>query len=174
VHPLLSKLTGGDRRSIGRANEIAAEVVENPSLFPILVEGMRDGKPLVRMRAADAAEKVSARLPELLQPHKRTLLALAASTAEQEVRWHLALMLPRLRLGKAGRARAVEILRRYLSDKSRIVVVSAMEGLAAFAEQRPALRPDVIAIVRRLMRNGGPAVRSRGKKLLRRLGAEPA
>ncbi len=174
MHSLLAKLTGGDRRSIGRANAVAAEVVENPSLFPILVEGMRDEDQLVRMRAADAAEKVSAHLPELLQPHKRTLLALAASTAQQEVRWHLALMLPRLRLGKADRAKAVAILRSYLSDKSRIVVVSAMEGLAAFAEQWPALRQDVIATVRRLMRNGGPAVRSRGKKLLRRLGAGPA
>ena len=33
MHPILQKLTGSDRRSIGRADEVAQEIVEEPELF---------------------------------------------------------------------------------------------------------------------------------------------
>jgi hypothetical protein len=50
------------------------------------------------MRAADAAEKVSAKKPRLLDRHKAELLGLLAEAEQIELRWHLALMIPRLRL----------------------------------------------------------------------------
>ena len=50
------------------------------------------------MRAADAVEKITARRPELLRPHKRRLLTELALIPQQEVRWHVAQMLPRLSL----------------------------------------------------------------------------
>ncbi|NTW58002.1 MAG: hypothetical protein HGA43_02395, partial [Nitrospirae bacterium] len=33
MHAILQKLTGGDRRSIGKANEVVAEVLARPALF---------------------------------------------------------------------------------------------------------------------------------------------
>jgi hypothetical protein len=50
------------------------------------------------MRAADAAEKISRDRVILLQPDKRLLLGLLAETTQQEMRWHLAVMVPRLKL----------------------------------------------------------------------------
>src|SRR5574341_2667454 len=106
MHPLLDKLAGGDRRSIGRANEVAREILRNPRLFGVLVEGMLAPDPLVRMRAADAVEKITVERPKLLAPHKAKLLGEVSQVDQQEVRWHLALMLPRLELNARERRQA--------------------------------------------------------------------
>src|SRR5579862_5180880 len=93
-----SLLEGGDRRSIGRADHIAKIVLRDSTLFPKLMAGLWSKNPLVRMRAADAAEKVTRDNPALLQPFKKELLGLMAETTQQELRWHLAAMIPRLAL----------------------------------------------------------------------------
>jgi len=40
MHPILKKLAGGDRRSIGHANQVAEEIVVDHALFPIVLEGL--------------------------------------------------------------------------------------------------------------------------------------
>ena len=54
---LLSKLRGGDRRSIGKVDEVVAVVEKEAAQFKYLVSGLFDPDPIVRMRAADAMEK---------------------------------------------------------------------------------------------------------------------
>jgi hypothetical protein len=56
---ILRKLEDGDRRSIGRVNEVVSEVIKNSALFKQLIGGLFVEDPLVRMRAADAIEKIS-------------------------------------------------------------------------------------------------------------------
>lgn len=98
MHPLLQMLTGGDRRSIGRSNDVVARVLKEPGLLELLFTGMLSDDPLLAMRCADAAEKISARRPELLKPHKTLLLGSLARAEQKELRWHLAPMLARLEL----------------------------------------------------------------------------
>jgi hypothetical protein len=169
VSDLLDKLRGGDRRSIGRSEEVVADVLDDPSLFDVLFCGMLSDDPLVRMRAADAAEKVTARHPEYLEPYRERLLGEVAEIEQQEVRWHVAQMLPRLAWGKEARAACVALLLRYLEDASRIVKTSAMQALAEFAERDPSLRLQVLDLLQELTRTGSPAMRSRGRKLVERL-----
>jgi len=78
-------------------------VAQDAELFPELIAGLWSGDALVRMRAADAAEKATRGNREVLQPYKRELLELMAETGEQELRWHLAAMIPRLRLNARER-----------------------------------------------------------------------
>ncbi len=56
---ILEKLKGGDRRSIGRVNEVVSDVINNAALFDSVFNGMLNDDPIVRMRAADAVEKVT-------------------------------------------------------------------------------------------------------------------
>jgi len=86
---ILALLEGGDRRTIGRSNQVAAIVSKDPGLFPKLIAGLWSADPLVRMRTADATEKVTRKNRELLLPYKKELLGLMAGTTEQELRWHL-------------------------------------------------------------------------------------
>lgn len=83
---ILSLLEGGDRRTIGRSDEVAAVLSRDPELFPQLIVGLWAEDPLVRMRAADAAEKVTRQHPELLQPYKKELLGLMRKATQQELR----------------------------------------------------------------------------------------
>jgi hypothetical protein len=167
---LLEKLRGGDRRSVGRIAEVVTAVRKDPALFPVLFEGIFAQDEVVRMRAADAAEKITVDSPELLAPLKRRLLDAAAGSDQQEVRWHAAQMLPRLRLTTRERARAIAVLFSYLEDKSNIVRVFSMQALADFASDDAELRARVVVAIERLAAAGSPAVKSRGRKLLAKLG----
>ena len=169
MNRLLDMLSGGDRRSIGLSNHVASEVLRNPELLAVLIEGMLSPDPIVRMRAADAAEKASAKLPHLLAPHKRTLLRDVSKIPQQEVRWHLALMLPRLPLTARERKTAAAILRSYLDDSSRIVQVCAIQGLTDLARADTGLRAEVKELLERLGNTGSPAVKSRCSRLLKKL-----
>lgn len=167
---LLEKLTGGDRRSIGRANEVVDEVLHNPSLFGALFDGLYNNAPLTRMRAADAIEKITATRPEWLEPYKEKLLGTVAASDQQEIRWHVAQMLPRLTLTRAERSAVVSVLKEYLNDKSGIVRTCAMQALADLSKHDEHLREEVIDLLQTLMRTGTPAMKSRGRKLLKQLG----
>ena len=99
-HNILEKLAGGDHRSIGRSAEVVRDVLDDPSLFETVFRGMLSADSLVQMRAADAVEKITLARPDLLTPFKRQLIERVAAIDQKEVRWHVAQILPRLRLNK--------------------------------------------------------------------------
>jgi hypothetical protein len=166
---ILALLEGGTRRTIGLADEVAAVMSGHPELFPELIAGLWSVNPLVRMRAADAAEKVTREQRELLQPCKKELLGLLAEAQEQELRWHLALMVPRLLLNTKERRAAITSLTSYLEDRSSIVKTFALQGLADLARVDSSLRPEVLEILHEATRNGTPAMKARSRKLLLQL-----
>jgi hypothetical protein len=170
---LAALLKGGDRRSIGHSNAIAALIAQRSERFRELIACLWSDDPLVRMRAADAAEKVSARRPELLKPFKRELLGLAVETDQQELRWHLAQMIPRMPLTGGERMRAAAAFRSFLTDRSSIVKTCAMQALVDLAGQDTELRTETAARIEELVRTGTPAMKARGRKLLKQLRRNP-
>jgi hypothetical protein len=166
---VLNKLAGGDRRSIGNSNEVVADVIRDPSLFEPVFNGMLNDDPLIRMRSADAVEKISAKHPEYLQPYKEQLIKQVAKSEQQEVRWHVAQMIPHLDLTREEQTTVLEILYDYLHDKSNIVKTFSMQALADLAEKDINLRAKVIPLLEELTRTGSPSMKSRGQKLLHKL-----
>lgn len=162
-------LEGKDRRSIGRADEVARLVLREPRRFRELFTCLWDENPVLRMRAADAAEKVSAKSPRLLDRHKAELLGLLAETEQIELRWHLALMVSRLRLSATERQRAAAALQRYLDDRSSIVRTFALQGLADLARNDLALQSKVKQLLEAALQSGTPAMKARARKLLKLL-----
>lgn len=168
-HAIATILKGGDRRSIGKANQIARLVLSEPGRFAELIECLWNDDPLVRMRAADAAEKVTVTRPELLNPHKQELLGLLAEVEQIELRWHLALMVPRLELIGPERQRAVTSLQRYLEDRSSIVKTFALQGLADLTRQDSSLRELARRAIEESLQTGTAAMKARARKLLKEL-----
>ena len=166
---LADMLRGGDRRSIGKSNQIAKLVLSEPKRFAELIECLWNEDPLIRMRAADAAEKVTVTRPELLIPHKQELLGLLTEAKQIELRWHLALMVPRLELSMPERKRTVAALQRYLEDRSSIVRTFAMQGLADLARQDPTLRESAVRVLEESLLTGTAAMKARARKLLKEL-----
>jgi hypothetical protein len=168
---ILSLLRGGDRRSIGHSDHVAEMVLEDPRLFPTLISGLWHDDPLVRMRAADAAEKVTRNLPQLLIPHKKELLGLMAEADQAELRWHLAVLVPRLPLSSKERRLVSSLLKSYLQDCHSIVKTLALQGLANMAHTDPSIRMEVKEMLQQAAKSGTPAMRARSRKLLKALGA---
>jgi len=166
---VITRLRGGDRRSLGGANAVAAEASADSRIFRELVEALWHTDPVIAMRAADAAEKASLKNPKMLKPFTKELLGLLEEAVQQELRWHLAAMITRLELTREQTQRAVTALRNYLEDRSSIVKTFAMQALADLAERDEALKEEALEIVRRCTKTGTPAMRARGRKLLARL-----
>jgi hypothetical protein len=166
---ILPLLRGGDRRTIGRADKVAAIVSKDPRLFPELMAGLWCEDPFVRMRAADAAEKVTRGNPKLLQSYKKELLGLMAEAEQQELRWHVAAMVPRLVMNAAERKLAASLLTDYLDDRSSIVKTFALQGLADLALVEPSIRSRVIDVLQEATRSGTPAMKARSRRLLLKL-----
>jgi len=168
---IIAMLKGGDRRSIGRSDRVAKIVNADRRLFANLMAGLWSEDALVRMRAADAAEKVTREKPEWLAPYHKELLGLLAETEEQEVRWHLTVMVPRLELNANERQAVIGSLNRFLEDRSSIVKTFALQGLADLAKSESSIRPTVVETLRQATRSGTPAMKARSRKLLQQLGS---
>lgn len=169
---LIDLLRGGDFRSIGRADEVVDIVLSSPSQFDEVFAGTLSDDSLIRMRCADAVEKIAKKRPDLLAPFKERLIEDVALIDQQEVQWHLAQMMAYLDYNGEEEARVVKVLRGLLSSKSRIVVVSSLDTLTELATRNGFLMESVIMDIEKAMKNGAPSVKSRGKRLLGRLSGD--
>ena len=165
--------TGTHRLDIGRVREVAALIRSHPRKARAVVECLFDPDPGTANRAADALERASYHHPSLLAPWKDVLLGLLPDAEHNKLRWNLALMTARMELTPPECRRLVAILNSWLDDKSSIVKTAAMHGLAGVARQDASLLPEVLDILRILSRSGTPAMRARGRILLKKLEASP-
>lgn len=169
---ILKQLTGGDFRSIGASNKVVQAVLSNPKLFASVFPGFFEADPLVRMRAADAVEKITKTRPELLRRFKKPLLDRVAMSKQQEVQWHVAQMLPRLELTESDMVKVRSILDSYLNTaKSNIVRVMSLQALADLTLQGKLGKGHVINRIKHYSDAvNTPSVRARSRKLLKQLG----
>lgn len=163
-------LSGGDRRSIGRANEVAEIAKTDPCVFSQLIDGMAGADPVIAMRCADAAEKATRARPGLLVPHKPQLLKLLAEATQPELRWHIAALVPRMPLTPVQSRKAFARMLDYTRDRSSIVRTSAMQALHDLALGNAGLRQEALLHLKELTATGSPAMRARGKRLIDSLG----
>jgi len=63
-------------------------------------------------------------------------------------------------------------LNKYLSHKSKIVRVCALEALTGLAQKNPVIVKEVINKIRFHVKTGSPAIKARGRKILKRLNTE--
>jgi hypothetical protein len=110
--------------------------------------------------------KFSRQSVEDLQPYRGILLDLFEEDEQQELLWHLAVILPRLRLDGNERRRTSRALQQCLTAKSSIVKTFALQGLSDLAAQEPALMPLVADLLKIAERTGTPAMKARSRKLL--------
>jgi len=166
MHPILKSLKGGNRRSIGKSNDVVTRVLNDPALLDVVVSGMLLEDPLLRMRCADAAEKITAIHPAYLAPYKSVLLNTLSKCEQQEMQWHVAPMLARLPLSAREQKAVVNILIAQTNSRSSIVKTLAMQALFDLGMRNAALQPLALRHIRRLTDIGTPAMKARGRKLL--------
>jgi hypothetical protein len=163
-------LEGGDRRSLGRVDEVVEAVLARPARFDALFHCLFSADEIVRMRAADAIEKVSCSRADLLDPYREPLLSDVAEIEQPSVQWHLAQILPRLELSATQRERAVGLLKRNLQTYDDLFVAThSLEALTWFAEDDPALRAELVPVLREGLTSERKSMAARSRRLLTRL-----
>jgi hypothetical protein len=167
--------------SSGRTAEVVNIVRESPKKAAQLLECLWDEDPCVAMRAADALEKLTRRrdpVPDAIQKSllktlqgawKAPLIGLLAEATENKLRWCLAQVVPRLTLTISECRRVSDTLQSFLEDRSSIVKTMALQGLADLTRQDASLLPEVIDLLLIHSRSGTPAMRARGRMLLKQL-----
>lgn len=166
--PLDRLLSGGDLRSIGRADQAAEELLAGERTSGEFLCLLEEAPAAVRMRAADALEKATRRAPGLLAESGPRLLALLGSAAPKEVRWHLLQMCSRLHWRASQQSLLLSAIEAAATDESAIVQTCALQALAELAP----LATSFASAYQRQLRAAGasphPSLRARARKLAKR------
>jgi len=163
-------LSGGDLRSVGHVDEVVEFVGNDPDRFSELMTGLTDARPVVRMRSADAIEKVTRRYPNLLQAYQASLFQQLHIATQQEVRWHLAQLMPRITWTEDEVADIVHVLTDWITtETSAIVIVNSLQAIFDLSAVHPRFRDELKDLLETQLATGSPAVKSRAKKLLKKL-----
>lgn len=128
-------LSGGDLRSIGKSNSVVRNINSQDD-FDDLFKCLFHKDRIVVMRAVDAIEKITIINPSYLARHKKKILELCDQAVNKELMWHLALLVPRLRLTSREVEKVWGTLVKWTMDKtnSRIVRVNSLQGLFDLAK----------------------------------------
>lgn len=163
---ITDQLKGGDLRSIGKANQLLSSI-RNQADFDALFANLYATDRIVVMRAADVIEKVTLSQPDYLQKHKAALLSLSKTAVNIELKWHLALLLPRLSLNKGELKQAWIILSNWASNKkeSKIVRVNSLQALFALSQQGQVLQSNFAEILNQLSAENIPSLNARIRQI---------
>ncbi len=155
-------LAGRDLRSIGESNSIVSAITDHNS-FDMLFKCLFHHDRIVVMRAADAIEKVTIDKPFYLQRHKKEILELSKNVEAKELKWHLALLIPRLHLEQEELGWVWDLLTRWAHDKtnSRIVRVNSIQALFEIVKYEKELVNDFNLTLEELERGNIPSINAR-------------
>ena len=77
---LLDKLREGDMRTVGRVGEVVRDILQKPELLEELMEVLTYVDTRVKMRCADALEKIAEQNKPIVQPFKDQILEIARNS----------------------------------------------------------------------------------------------
>lgn len=160
-------LSGGDIRSLGESRKLLS-LVHNQDHFDELFSMLLLNDRLISMRAGDVIEKITKENPAYLHKHKSALIKLTCSAINKELKWHLCLILARLKLTKSEAGKVWDLLNIWLKDKkeSRIVRVNSLQSLFEMQLQYAELRKDFLLTVQQVQRENIPSLNARIRKLI--------
>jgi hypothetical protein len=159
-------LLGGDLRRLQNNKKVIAAVHDQQSFDALFGLIFHHERPLV-MRAADAVEKISKSHPDYLQPHKEQLLSVFKSADHKELKWHIAQLVPRLKLSPSELKDTCHILTYWAlnQNESKIVRVNSLQGLFDLSIQHPDLQADTLAVIHTMEKEMVPSIQARIRKL---------
>jgi len=171
VPTLLDQLSGGHPSTLGRAREVAQQVLADRELLDELFDGIAEDNPTIRHRAIRAVAEVSAVQPDWLAPHKDEFIQHLMAMDHWIVRANTCKILPRFpTLTAAERRQMFRWAESHLGDSSSVVKACALDCLSrlSLAPGFPRERKQAAAHVQHSMRLGDtPALRARARLLER-------
>jgi hypothetical protein len=166
-----AKLSGGTRTSVGAADEVIRELLNDSDGLSSIYDLFLDEDPVVAMRSSYVAMKVAAQLPESVEPFANDLLKNLHLYTQQEVRWHIPQLLVHVKLTEVQKRNAYEVLMEWSeTDKSKIVGYYSLQTAADFAMTDDTLLQDFIPRLQSAYTVGAKSIQNRCKKIAKQLG----
>lgn len=155
-------LRGHDLRFIGK-NEKVISTVKNQKDFDHLFKFLFHPSRIVVMHTADAIEKITIDHPQYLFKHKKELKKLFVIAKNKELKWHLALMMPRIVLRNKEWLGVWTSLKHWACDitNSRLVRVAAVQGLFEMAKHKQNYFHDLDLLLSQLEKEQIPSINAR-------------
>lgn len=166
MNQVLVWLSGGDKRSDGMSDQVAEIVIENPSIFPDLYEGLKEGDAVLRGRTCDTLEKIARKQPDLIEPHVSDLIVLARSDRSMVVKMHLAMTFGHMAVYQQHSSDLVDVLLYLLSDEYIFVRSWSISSLCIMARKYPDFVEVITNRIAEQQFSDSPAIRSRTRVAL--------
>lgn len=131
-------LIGGHANSLGKTNEVITMVLQNKVLLAELYECMLNGDAWVRMRAADAFEKICREHPDWIEPYVDKLQSqLSGADQQASIKWHIAQIYPQITLTTKQKEFALTWLKSQVATTNVdwIVAANCLKSLLFFAKR---------------------------------------
>lgn len=147
-----------------------AAVTARPERVSELFECLFSGDEIVRMRAADALEKVCRENPDIVAPFGDRLIEEISKINQPSVQWHLAEILRQIPLTNKQRLDAVKLMKRNLAESTDWIVLNqSVETLASFAKDDPTLKQYLVPILESYRSGQYKSLAARARRLLKSL-----
>lgn len=172
--PFSEMLTvGGKTNSLGRAREVIEIVLKDKSRLDELYDCLSHEDAWVRMRAADALEKVCRQHPDWLIPYIDRLQKDFSASEQPSIQWHLAEIYIQVKLTDSQKKFAIDWLSNSISseDVDWIVSANSMKALAYFNKKGYFPADKLIPFLKVQQRHKSKAVVKRANKLIDELSA---
>jgi hypothetical protein len=167
MNELLELLKSGDLRSDGCADEVAYDVIHNPELFKLLLDGLDEDDDVVRARTSHALEKVSRSCPEFFSQIINMLITYSLDDDLPVVKWHLAMLFANLKFTSEEAEDVLSTLYLLLDDDSVFVKSWTISSLTIVALDHPDNRSIIKSKLKALETSKSAAVRNRVSKAMK-------
>jgi len=165
---------GGKSNSLGRVNEVIELVLKDQHRLDELYDCLFDEDAWIRMRAADALEKICRQHPDWLLSYIDKFASDLVTSSQPSIQWHLAQIYREVDLTTKQKQFAIQWLKRLLSTKDVdwIVAANAMDTLAQFTKDGSFPSAAIVPLLKIQQKHKSNAVIKRANKLLAELTAK--
>ena len=151
-------------------------VIDNSKSFNSLINTYLEGPYRTTQRLAGALTQIATETPSMLKPHfKRIIDALNDPQASTALKRNTVRMFQFVRIPGNRQAAVIDICFRYLQDRKETIAVKvfSMSVLELLTHNHPELRRELLLVLEDELPYAGPAFRSRGFKVLKKLNSSP-
>ncbi len=159
---------GGKSNSLGKVNEVIEAALREKSRLDELYNCLFNEDAWVRMRAADALEKVCRQQPSWLKPYIDRFADELAVSEQPSIQWHLAQMYGEIELSGEQKRFAINWLKQLLSSPEAdwIVAANAMDTLMQFTKNGDFPKSEMLSLLNIQRQHKSKSVIKRAEKLL--------
>lgn len=162
---------GGKSNSLGKVTEVIDLVLHDPQRLDELYTCLFEEDAWLRMRAADALEKVCRQHPDWLLPYIDKFFDELSNSTQPSIQWHLAQIYREVSLTSEQKKQAAAWLKGLLSNKDVdwIVGANAMDTLVQFTKEGTFPQSEMVSLLKVQQGHKSNAVIKRANKFLTEL-----